>query len=81
VISGSAKVLMCRSGQASELGGIADTLLVKPPPTAFEQGTYRFGVLIMRMTILMVLFVLLVNAFLHRPWLDPSSLPWLWRWD
>jgi Mg2+-importing ATPase len=70
VISGTARVLMCRSGQSSELGGIADTLLAKAPPTAFEQGTYRFGLLIMRMTILMVLFVLLVNAFLHRPWLE-----------
>lgn len=70
VISGSATVVMCRSGQASELGSIAETLLAKAPPTAFEQGTYRFGILIMRMTILLVLFVLLVNAFLHRPWLE-----------
>lgn len=26
--------------------------------------------LIMRLTILLVLFVLLVNAFIHKPWLD-----------
>jgi Mg2+-importing ATPase len=70
VISGSAKVLMCRTGQKTALGQIADTLLVKPPPTAFEQGTHRFGMLIMRMTILLLLFVLLVNAFLQRPWLE-----------
>jgi len=70
VISGSARVLMCRTGQSTELGAIADTLLAKAPPTAFEQGIYRFGLLIMRMTILLVLFVLLVNAFLHRPWLE-----------
>ncbi len=70
VISGSAKVLMCRTGQNTELGEIADTLLAKAPPTAFEQGTRHFGFLIMRMTILLVLFVLLVNAFFHRPWLE-----------
>ena len=70
VISGSAKVLMCRTGQDTALGEIADTLLAKAPPTAFEQGTHRFGILIMRMTILLVLFVLLVNAFFHRPWLE-----------
>ena len=70
VISGTAKVLMCRTGQNTELGEIADTLLAKAPPTAFEQGTHRFGLLIMRMTILLVLFVLLVNAFFHRPWLE-----------
>jgi Mg2+-importing ATPase len=70
VISGTARVLMCRTGQNTALGGIADTLLAKTPPTAFEQGTRSFGILIMRMTILLVLFVLLVNAFFHRPWLE-----------
>ncbi len=70
VISGTAKVLMCRTGQNTELGEIADTLLAKAPPTAFEQGTQRFGYLIMRMTVLLVLFVLLINAFFHRPWLE-----------
>jgi P-type Mg2+ transporter len=70
VISGTAKVLMCRTGQNTALGEIADTLLAKAPPTAFEQGTQHFGFLIMRMTVLLVLFVLLVNAVLHRPWLE-----------
>lgn len=70
VISGTARVMMCRTGQNTALGEIADTLLVTAPPTAFEQGTHRFGNLIMRMTILLVLFVLLVNAFFHRPWLE-----------
>ena len=70
VISGTARVLMCRTGQNTALGEIADTLLAKAPPTAFEQGTHRFGILIMRMTVLLVLFVLLVNAFFHRPWLE-----------
>ena len=70
VISGTARVLICRTGQNTELGGIADTLLAKAPPTDFEQGTHRFGLLIMRMTVLLVLFVLLVNAFFHRPWLE-----------
>jgi Mg2+-importing ATPase len=70
VVSGSATLLICRTGQATELGGIAETLLARAPPTAFEQGIHRFGMLIMRMTILLVLFVLLVNAFFHRPWLE-----------
>ena len=70
VISGTAKVLMCRTGQSTALGEIADTLLAKAPPTDFEQGTQHFGLLIMRMTVLLVLFVLLVNAFFHRPWLE-----------
>ncbi|OPY10620.1 MAG: Magnesium-transporting ATPase, P-type 1 [Syntrophus sp. PtaB.Bin001] len=70
VISGTAKVIMCLTGKDSELGSISDTLLAQAPPTAFEQGTRHFGLLIMRMTILLVLFVLLVNALFHRPWLE-----------
>ncbi len=70
VISGTAKMLVCRTGQHTSLGEIADTLVATTPPTAFEQGTRHFGLLIMRLTILLVLFVLLVNALFHRPWLE-----------
>jgi Mg2+-importing ATPase len=70
VISGTARALVCRTGQNTALGEIADSLIAKAPPTSFEQGTQHFGLLIMRMTVLLVLFVLLVNAFFHRPWLE-----------
>jgi len=70
VISGTAKVLVCRTGQNTALGEIADSLIVKAPPNSFEQGTHRFGLLIMRMTVLLVLFVLIANALFHRPWLE-----------
>ncbi len=70
VISGTATVVICRTGSNTVLGEIADTLIATAPPTAFEQGTRRFGMLIMRMTVLLVLFVLLMNAVFHRPWLQ-----------
>lgn len=70
VISGSAKILVCRTGPDTAFGEIADTLVAKPPATAFEEGTHRFGLLIMRLTVLLVLFVLLINLFFHRPWLE-----------
>jgi Mg2+-importing ATPase len=70
VISGTARILICRTGASTVLGDIADTLVTKAPPTAFEQGTRRFGMLIMRLTVLLVLFVLLMNAIFHRPWLE-----------
>jgi len=70
VISGTSRVLICRTGSNTVLGDIADTLVSKAPPTAFEHGTRQFGLLIMRMTVLLVLFVLLVNAIFHRPWLQ-----------
>jgi Mg2+-importing ATPase len=70
VISGTAKVLICNTGANTVLGDIAGSLTAKAPPTAFEQGIRSFGLLIMRLTIFLVLFVLLVNAFFHRPWLE-----------
>src|SRR4249920_2977074 len=70
VISGTASMLVCRTGPATALGEISDSLVVKPPATAFESGIRNFGLLILRLAILMVLFVLLVNAFFHRPWLE-----------
>lgn len=70
VISGSGRVLICRTGGATALGEIADTLSRQAPPTAFEQGTRQFGLLIMRLTVLLVLFVLMVNTLFHRPLLE-----------
>lgn len=70
VVSGTAKILICNTGANTVLGDIADSLITKAPPNAFEQGTRNFGLLIMRLTIFLVLFVLLVNAFFHRPWLE-----------
>jgi Mg2+-importing ATPase len=70
VVSGSATVLVCLTGPDTSLGEIADTLVTKAPPTSFEQGTQHFGLMIMRFTVLLVLFVVLVNAAFHRAWLE-----------
>lgn len=70
VISGSARMLVVKTGTATAIGEIADSVSRPSPPTSFELGTRHFGMLIMRLTILMVLFVLLVNTFFHRPWLE-----------
>lgn len=70
VISGSARILVIKTGVATAIGEIADSISRQPPPTAFELGARRFGMLIMRLTILMVMFVLLVNTLFHKPWLE-----------
>jgi P-type Mg2+ transporter len=70
VISGSAKLLLCATGNATQLGEISRTLRHTPPPAALERGVYEFGTLIVRLTILLVLFVLLVNTLFHRPFLE-----------
>lgn len=70
VISGTATVLVCRTGRQTALGHLAKSLAEKPPATAFDVGIRRFGLLILRFTVLMVLFVLVVNIAFHRPLLE-----------
>jgi P-type Mg2+ transporter len=59
-----------KTGATTAIGAIADSLSRPTVASSFEIGTRRFGMLIMRLTILMVLFVLFVNAWFHKPWLD-----------
>ncbi|MDD5176328.1 MAG: magnesium-translocating P-type ATPase [Sterolibacterium sp.] len=70
VISGSARMRVVKTGTATAIGEIADSISRQSEPTSFEIGTRRFGMLIMRLTVLMVMFVLLVNAMFHKPWLE-----------
>ena len=58
------------SGGGTRFGGIAAALRSDEPPTAFERGLHALGVLILRMTAFLVLFVLLANLMLHRPALE-----------
>jgi len=70
VVSGSARALVVATGRATRLGAIAGSLHQEPPPTAFTLGLQSFGMMILRLTMLMVLFVLLANLLLGRPVLD-----------
>ena len=70
VVSGTASVEIERTGSRTALGQIAETVSAKAPATAFEHGTQAFGLLILRLTLLLVLAVILINAALHRPRLD-----------
>ncbi|MGZ5265624.1 MAG: magnesium-translocating P-type ATPase [Caldimonas sp.] len=70
VVAGSARMLVCATGGATELGRIAHALAEDAPPTSFERGTRRFGLLLTRATMALVLFVLLINTLYHRPLLE-----------
>jgi Mg2+-importing ATPase len=70
IVSGTATMLVCRTGARTALGEISHLLVRRPPATAFELGVRSFGLFILKLAILLVLFVLLVNAMFHRPWLE-----------
>jgi Mg2+-importing ATPase len=70
VISGTGTALVCRTGRATELGGLAQGLTAERPRDAFEHGIRRFGFLMLRLTIFLVLFVVVTNVVFHRPLLE-----------
>ncbi|HWA12973.1 MAG TPA: magnesium-translocating P-type ATPase [Burkholderiales bacterium] len=70
VVSGSGLMRVERTGARTALGKLSGALSRRPPPSAFEAGTRRFGFLVMRVTLLMVLFVLLASTAAHRPLLE-----------
>ena len=70
VVSGEATMLVITTGGATRFGGIAAALAGNDPPSAFERGTHRLGLLIMRLTIFLVLFVLLAHLAFGRPVLE-----------
>jgi Mg2+-importing ATPase len=67
VRSGTAKVLVVLTGRATAFGAIAARLLARAPETEFARGIRQFGILLLRVMIVMVFFVLAVNLLLHRP--------------
>ena len=67
IVSGSARMLVERTGDATQLGGVSGALTARRPPTSFEIGVRHFGNLILSLTVFMVLFVILVNTLAHKP--------------
>jgi Mg2+-importing ATPase len=70
VISGTATAIVYRTGRATQLGGVARSLAAQRPSDAFEHGIRRFGFLMLRFTVFLVLFVLAANVPFQRPWLE-----------
>ena len=66
VVSGTAEAIVTATGKATRFGDIAARLAARPPETEFERGSRRFGFLIMRTVVFLILFVLLVNILVRR---------------
>jgi Mg2+-importing ATPase len=70
VVSGTARLLVVRTGRDTEFGRISGSLRLRPPETGFERGIRRFGYLLMEVTLLLVLAIFAINVALHRPVLE-----------
>ena len=70
VRSGTATMLVVRTGRATVFGGIAARLGMQAPETEFARGVRHFGYLLVRVMVVMVVFVMAVNQWLGRPVLE-----------
>jgi P-type Mg2+ transporter len=70
IVSGTATAVLAATGKNAQLGGIAGSLRRPAPHTAFVLGVREFSGMIVKITLLLVLFTLLVNLLLHRPVLE-----------
>jgi Mg2+-importing ATPase len=67
VRSGTATMVVARTGPATELGGISRHLADSTLDTEFARGLRHFGYLLTQVMMVVVLFVLTVNLLLQRP--------------
>ena len=67
VRSGTAQVLIVQTGKGTVFGQIAEHLNLRPQETEFERGIQRFGYLLTRVMLVMVIIVLAVNILLKKP--------------
>ncbi|HWP39409.1 MAG TPA: magnesium-translocating P-type ATPase, partial [Tepidisphaeraceae bacterium] len=70
VRSGTARVLIVRTGKATCFGQIAERLTLRPLETAFERGIRRFGDLLTQIMVVLVLAVFAINVFMQKPPID-----------
>jgi Mg2+-importing ATPase len=70
VRSGTARVLVMKTGRDTAFGAIASRLQEQVPETDFARGVRQFGYLLVRVMIVMVVFVLVVNHVLGRPTME-----------
>jgi len=66
VVSGVGEVVVTATGPHTAFGQLAARLREPPPPTELDRGLHRFGVLLARTVVFLVLFLVLVSIGLHR---------------
>jgi Mg2+-importing ATPase len=70
VISGTARVLVVRTGKDTEFGKVSERLGARSEETEFEHGVKHFGYLLMEVTLVLVVAIFAINVYFHKPVLD-----------
>jgi len=70
VRSGTAKVLIVKTGTRTYFGQLSDRLSIRPPETEFERGIRSLGLLLTEIMLLLVFGIFFINVLFHKPILD-----------
>src|SRR5256712_3321781 len=70
VRSGTARVLVVRTGGQTVFGRVARRLALRPPETEFARGIRRLGYLLTEVILVLVVAVFAINVYFHKPVLD-----------
>jgi Mg2+-importing ATPase len=70
VVSGTGRALITATGTRTSYGAIARRLAERAPQTDFQLGVRAFGLLVARVTLLLVVGVFAINVALQRPLFD-----------
>ena len=62
VVTGTGRMLVELTGKKTKFSKIAESIEQHPPPTEFERSIKDFSYLIMKITMILVIFIFLVNA-------------------
>ncbi|HVT85739.1 MAG TPA: magnesium-translocating P-type ATPase [Chitinophagaceae bacterium] len=69
IVSGTGKALVIQTGINTVFGNIAQSATTSIE-TSFEKGIKRFGYLLMKITLILSIFILVVNLLFQRPLID-----------
>ncbi len=70
VVSGTGRAMITATGTRTSYGAIARRLAERAPQTDFQVGIRAFGLLVARVTLLLVVGVFAINVALQRPLFD-----------
>jgi Mg2+-importing ATPase len=70
VVSGRGTVLVAETGRDTEFGAVSANLREPDVVTSFERGVTQFGMLLVRVMVVMVTAVFVINLVLSRPLLE-----------
>ena len=68
VASGTATAVVLATGQETFLGGVAQSLSLEHPRTAFDEGIARFTWLMVTLTLVLIPLVFLINVWTKGNW-------------